>query len=369
MFRPSTNRRVNMPEFSLNQSAPIHPQAYIQSTTINFSPQKNQNVIRVSKKRSNKKKSNFVDSSFPTQFYPAQTAPQPPKESNQNSYNRYHRFSRSYSGRKAPHFRAAEQIRGFMTHFNALEQIIRDFLKNNIYFNNFAGKWKSFKDASELFTETASVHFSSNYDNDNNFVPRPIPKTSPIFNSSNQIIDSWSLFLDAANEINEENENYYILLNEDFENVLDLIQMTRNSLPALRFRTDVACIKLDAFQNHIVALNEEIIDSLKNGIQIDEKRLHQQISFLNREVFEIFTKALKHSSVNLAVKIKMRTDLSSALGTIEESIRISAKTGEFIRAMNNEIYSTNRELKRIFSLMNYPYNIELSDNTAKENSN
>ena len=138
--------------------------------------------------------------------------------------------------------------------------------------------------------------------------------------------------------------------------------MTQN-----RYRTDVPCIKLEEFQNNVISLNEELFpknflnDNSKIELNLNKKRLHKQICELNREVFKIFQKFLKYSFINLAVKIQIRTDLSSCISNIEESLLVAERIRSFVENLNNFVYKTNKDLTKVLNLMGFPYHIDLDE--------
>ena len=258
-------------------------------------------------------------------------------------------------------FRAPEQLRQLMLSFSQLEYIVRDFLRNNQYYTQFAERWKYFSDSFDRFIETASLHFSSNfnYNSDSQCSYRQITKTTPVYLTSEIIVNNFSEFI----------HQLIYSIQKEFEKIHKLIQKTRNSMTQNRYRTDVPCIKLEEFQNNVISLNEELFpknflnDNSKIELNLNKKRCE-----LNREVFEIFHKFLKYSFINLAIKIQIRTDLSSCISNIEESLLVAERIRYFVENLRNFIYKTNKELTTVLNLMGFPYHIDLDEMNQNDES-
>ena len=362
MRRSSQNRQKEF-EFSLKPSDPVRTGQFLHALTLN--PRvinKNNNLIRVTKKKDSNDSIRKKRSEQKI-FNPSKTMPQPPKEKYQNSF----RYLRKSHHTKRKKYCAAEQLRDFIDHFKKLEAVIRDFLRNNTYFNKFAAAWKQYKDSCDYFIEQASNCFSSNFDIENIYVLRPITKTTPIYQSTTDAIEKWNNFVDEAKEITNESYIYFDFITDDFRKLHLLIQKTLDSIPNLKFRTDTVCVQLDAFQSHIISVNDEIADLVNSGRKIDEKRLHQQICYLNREASEIFTRSLRSSSMNLAIKIQIRTEFSATLSSIEESLIIAQKTTDFIKEMHKEIELSEKEFKRVLNKMSFPLENDESVNQGSIN--
>ena len=270
-------------------------------------------------------------------------------------------------------FRAPEQLRKLMLAFTQLEYFIRNFLKNNQYYIQFAKKWKYFSDSFDRFIETASLHFSSNfnYNTSSSSIYRQITKTTPVYLTSEIIVNNFSEFIQESNEIESTSSQFICSIQDEFEQIHKLIKKARNSMAQNRYRTDIPSIKFEEFQNNVIALNEELfpknfLNTHSNfNFNLNRKRLHLQICELNKEVFEIFHKHLKYSFMNLATKIQLRTDLSSCLSNIEESLLLAEKIGTFVKNMRDYIELTNKELTVVLNLIGFPYVVDLGDADRK----
>lgn len=279
--------------------------------------------------------------------------PKPPREESTSPRVSARSHRRNYNGSPTESRRglaAAQPIREYMIHFERLVSMTEDYIRTNPTYGSYVGDVKSLKDAYDVFVLQGSLHFStSNPDDD----PRPTIKTTPIYKSAKNLLNAWAKYIESTNAIESEGLAPHLdKINDSFNQINSTIKNMRRAMPNIRYRTDVSCVSLETFQGHISALREEVSEQFLapkelRFKQFDGARFQQQITFLTRQIFEIYAHSLPNSCLPLARKIQTRTELSTAIANISSAVLAARKCDEVFNSMKGEIILANQRLTSI----------------------
>ncbi|OHT04799.1 hypothetical protein TRFO_06262 [Tritrichomonas foetus] len=285
--------------------------------------------------------------------------PKPPRESSVRSYHHPYTASPTESRKSLA---AAQPIREYMIHFDKLVEMARDYLKTNPTFSYFNDDCKKLLDIYEIFIIQSSNHFSTNNPDDD---PRPTIKTTPIYKAAKNLLGAWAKFIESTNTIENEGLSPYInIINDSFDQLIRTLRFLRRSMPNIRYKTDPHCVSFEQFQNNVLSFQDEINEQILAPKEIrfktfDANHFHRQITFLMRQIFDIYAHSLPHSCISLAVKIQTRTELSTSIANISSAVLAARKSDEMFNLMKGEIILANQRLTSIFQRMNFPFSVSL----------
>lgn len=362
---------VNRFEFTAPVSPPLSNPKFIQSTAIPItppegkaptSPRSHSQRTASNNQRFSQSQRSPIRPTLPglNNYRYSKNPPKPPRESTMRSIS--HRLYTGSPTESRRGIAAAQQIRDYMIHFDKLIEMTNEYIKMSPFYGSYVDDVKKLKDAYDVFVSQGSLHFSTKNPDDD---PRPTFKTTPIYRSAKALLGAWATYIESTNAIESEGMAPHLQkVNESFDLINQTIQRIRKSMPNIRYRTDVSCVSMETFQTNANALREELADQFLAPTSVrfkefDENHFQHQITYLTRQIFEIYSKALPNSCLPLAVKIQTRTQLSTAVADISTSV-LSAKQCEGIfNSMKGEIILANQRLTSIFQRMNFPFSVSL----------
>jgi hypothetical protein len=252
-----------------------------------------------------------------------------------------------------------------MTQFDHLTRVFAEFASKNqpvLTDSRISPYHKALREDYLSFLRQATIHLSCVApDHD----LRGSMKSSQLYRSARSLLYNWAGFIESANELENDGIRPYVNgINSNFNAVFDCIATVRSLLPVIRFRTDIACVALQNFQDDMLQLRTEITRIIVSPkAQRFQGFLHvafkRRIVLMMHQISSLFNKSLLHSCVSITRLATARALISSSIAAIAMDVEMAHQFDESFNLLRQEICLLNDKLTRLFDLLKIPFEVSL----------
>lgn len=257
-------------------------------------------------------------------------------------------------------------LRKFITSFESLSTIFRSFTKTNptdyldprllISFQDLGKAYKS-------FLNQATIHFSTlKHDQAN----KMSMKSSPLFQTSQTYLHAWVSFIEQISICESEGLAPHLgQLNDGFDTFFSCFAQIRQSMPTIRFKTDVGCVALEKLQNQIIKLRDDLSRIFfapkdERFSTFDPLKFKMRMAQLMHQISDLFDRALLHSSLPISKTIPARTNMTSVLASISIIVNTARNYDIMFTNLKTHLVVMNERLTCLFKMMGFPYTVSIA---------